>query len=70
VRDALHQAAEAEGFDFPELGPHSFRRATDTKVIVSPMVAGADDSENGVSGEAKATKLGSLASIWRPIVWT
>ena len=27
VRDALHQAAEAEGCDFPGLGPHSFRRA-------------------------------------------
>lgn len=26
VRDALHQAAEAEGCDFPGLGPHSFRR--------------------------------------------
>jgi integrase len=27
VRDALHQAAAAEGCDFPGLGPHSFRRA-------------------------------------------
>ncbi len=27
VRDALHQAAQAEGCDFPGLGPHSFRRA-------------------------------------------
>ena len=27
VRDALHQAAEAEGCDFRGLGPHSFRRA-------------------------------------------
>jgi integrase len=30
VRDALHQAAEAEGCDFPGLGPHSFRRANIT----------------------------------------
>ena len=30
VRDALHQAAEAEGCDFPGLGPHSFRRASIT----------------------------------------
>jgi hypothetical protein len=28
VRDALHQAAEAEGCDFPCLGSHSFRRET------------------------------------------
>jgi hypothetical protein len=30
VRDALHQAAEAEGCDFAGLGPHSFRRANIT----------------------------------------
>ncbi|MGC8731421.1 MAG: tyrosine-type recombinase/integrase, partial [Halothiobacillaceae bacterium] len=30
VRDALHQAARAEGCDFPGLGPHSFRRANIT----------------------------------------
>jgi integrase len=30
VRDALHQAAAAEGCDFPGLGPHSFRRANIT----------------------------------------
>ena len=30
VRDALHQAANAEGCDFPGLGPHSFRRANIT----------------------------------------
>jgi integrase len=30
VRDALHQAADAEGCDFPGLGPHSFRRANIT----------------------------------------
>jgi len=30
VRDALHQAAEAEGCDFPGLGPHSFRRSNIT----------------------------------------
>lgn len=30
VRDALHQAAEDEGCDFPGLGPHSFRRANIT----------------------------------------
>lgn len=30
VRDALYQAAEAEGCDFPGLGSHSFRRANIT----------------------------------------
>jgi integrase len=30
VRDALHQAAQAENCDFPGLGPHSFRRANIT----------------------------------------
>ena len=30
ARDAVHQAAEAEGCDFPGLGPHSFRRANIT----------------------------------------
>ncbi len=30
VRDALHQAADDEGCDFPGLGPHSFRRANIT----------------------------------------
>src|SRR5207302_9423526 len=30
VRDALHQAAQVEGCDFPGLGPHSFRRANIT----------------------------------------
>jgi len=30
VRDALHQAAQAEGCDLPGLGPHSFRRANIT----------------------------------------
>ena len=30
VRDALHQAADAEGCDFPGLGPHSFRRGNIT----------------------------------------
>lgn len=30
IRDALHQAAAAEGCDFPGLGPHSFRRANIT----------------------------------------
>ena len=30
VRQALKRAAEAEGCDFPGLGPHSFRRANIT----------------------------------------
>ena len=38
VRDALHQAAEAENCDFEGLGPHSFRRANITWRCVAPTV--------------------------------
>ena len=38
VRDALHQAAQAEGCDFPGLGPHSFRRPTSHGVNRSAAV--------------------------------
>ncbi len=52
VRDALHQAAEAEGCDFPGLGPHSFRRANITwrqevggSAIEASRIAGHHDLE-------------------------
>jgi integrase len=52
VRDALHQAAEAEGYDFPGLGPHSFRRANITwrqevggSAIEASKIAGHSDLE-------------------------
>jgi integrase len=52
VRDALHQAAEAEGCDFPGLGPHSFRRANITwrqevggSAIEASKIAGHRDLE-------------------------
>jgi integrase len=52
VRDALHQAAEAEGCDFPGLGPHSFRRANITwrqdvggSAIEASKIAGHNDLE-------------------------
>lgn len=52
VRDALHQAAEAEGCDFPGLGPHSFRRANITwrqqvggSAIEASKIAGHSDLE-------------------------
>jgi integrase len=52
VRDALHQAAEAEGCDFPGLGPHSFRRANITwrqqvggSSIEASKIAGHSDLE-------------------------
>jgi len=52
VRDALHQAAEAEGCDFPGLGPHSFRRANITwrqevggSAIEAQKIAGHRDLE-------------------------
>jgi integrase len=52
VRDALHQAAEAEECDFPGLGPHSFRRANITwrqqvggSAIEASKIAGHSDLE-------------------------
>jgi integrase len=52
VRDALHQAADDEGFDFPGLGPHSFRRANITwrqevggSAIEASKIAGHSDLE-------------------------
>jgi integrase len=52
IRDALHQAAEAEGCDFPGLGPHSFRRANITwrqqvggSAIEASKIAGHSDLE-------------------------
>jgi integrase len=52
VRDALHQAAQAEGCDFPGLGPHSFRRANITwrqqvggSAIEASKIAGHSDLE-------------------------
>jgi integrase len=52
VRDALHQAAEAEGCDFAGLGPHSFRRANITwrqqvggSAIEASKIAGHSDIE-------------------------
>ena len=52
VRDALHQAAAAEGCDFEGLGPHSFRRANITwrqqvggSAIEASKIAGHSDLE-------------------------
>jgi integrase len=52
VRDALHQAASAEGCDFPGLGLHSFRRANITwrqevggSAIEASKIAGHRDLE-------------------------
>jgi integrase len=52
VRDALHQAAQAEECDFPGLGPHSFRRANITwrqqvggSAIEASKIAGHSDLE-------------------------
>ena len=52
VRDALHQAAEADGCDFAGLGPHSFRRANITwrqqvggSAIEASKIAGHSDLE-------------------------
>lgn len=52
VREALHEAAKAEGCDFPGLGPHSFRRANITwrqevggSAIEASRIAGHRDLE-------------------------
>lgn len=52
VRDALHQAAQAENCDFAGLGPHSFRRANITwrqqvggSAIEASKIAGHSDLE-------------------------
>jgi integrase len=52
VRDALHQAAQAEGCDFEGLGPHSFRRPNITwrqqvggSAIEASKIAGHSDLE-------------------------
>ena len=52
VRDALHQAADAEDCDFPGLGPHSFRRANITwrqavggSALEASKIAGHSDLE-------------------------
>jgi integrase len=56
VRDALHQAADGEGCDFPGLGPHSFRRCNITwrqqvggSAIEASKIAGHSDLE--ITGE-------------------
>ena len=52
MRNALHQAAEAAGCDFPGLGPHSLRRANITwrqqvggSAIKASKIAGHSDLE-------------------------
>lgn len=52
VREALHEAADAEGCDFKGLGPHSFRRANITwrqevggSAIEAARIAGHRDLE-------------------------
>src|SRR5204863_3933807 len=52
VRKELHRAADAEGCDFPGLGPHSFRRANITwrqevggSSIEASKIAGHSDLE-------------------------
>lgn len=49
VRDALHQAAQAEGCDFPGLGPHSFRRAN---VTWRQVVGGSAIEASKIAGHA------------------
>jgi integrase len=49
VRKELHRAAEAEGCDFPGLGPHSFRRAN---ITWRPEMGGSSIEAGKIAGHA------------------
>ena len=76
VRDALHQAAEAESCDFPGLGPHSFRRANITWrqqvggsaiTIEASKIAGHSDSLEMTGEYTFVTARASRTSLARRI---
>lgn len=52
VRDALYQAAEAEGCDFPGLGSHSFRRAN---ITWRQQVGGSAIEASKIAGHVEMT---------------
>ena len=49
VRDALHQAAQAEGCDFAGLGPYSFRRAN---ITWRQQVGGSSIESSKIAGQS------------------
>jgi integrase len=72
VRDALHQAAQDVGCDFPGLGPHSFRRANITwrqevggSAIEASKIAG--HSELDMTGEYTFVALDRQDTLTRAI---
>ncbi len=74
VRDALHEAAQAEGCDFPGLGPHSFRRANITwrqevggSAIEASKIAGHSDLE--MTGEYTFVAPERQNELTRRIQW-
>ncbi len=60
VRDALHQAAEAEGCDFPGLGPHSFRRA---KISWLQEVGGSAIEASKIAGHSSVEMTGEYTYV-------
>ena len=60
VRDALHQAAEAEGFDFEGLGPHSFRRAN---ITWRPQVGGSAIEASKIAGHSGLDMTGEYTFV-------
>src|ERR1035441_8307648 len=60
VRDALHQAAAAEGCDFPGLGPHSFRRAN---ITWRQQVGGSAIEESKIAGHSDLEMTGEYTFV-------
>jgi integrase len=60
VRDALHQAAEAEGCDFPGLGPHSFRRAN---ITWRQLVGGSSIEASKIAGHSDLETTGDYTFV-------
>jgi len=60
VRDALHQAAEAEGCDFEGLGPHSFRRAN---ITWRQQVGGSTIEASKIAGHSDLNTTGEYTFV-------
>ncbi len=60
VRDALHQAAQDEGCDFPGLGPHSFRRAN---ITWRQQVGGSAIEASKIAGHANLEMTGEYTFV-------
>ncbi|MBI3681775.1 MAG: hypothetical protein HY235_15455 [Acidobacteria bacterium] len=60
MRDALHQAAETEGCDFPGFGPHSFRRAN---ITWRQQVGGSAIEASEIAGHSDLEMTGEYAFV-------